>query len=120
MKEKRENTRFQTLAKVKIMGIRKSDYPLVDLSVTGCRVEFPVEEEIMPNNKFKMRIVPESASKVAPFNITVESKWVRVCVNACETGFSIVEPPKGKQFQRYVDYISWRYSQGKSMIGIEC
>jgi hypothetical protein len=47
--------------------------------------------------------------------MTAEARWIRVNVNTSEAGFMIIDSPKGKQFQNYVDYLSWRYSHGKSM-----
>ena len=119
MSEKRESTRFQTLAKVKIKGSGEQEFPLKDLSVTGCKIECPAELEIMPNKRFSLQIIPETNSEIDSFVIKVESKWVRVGGHSCESGFSIVKSPKGKHFQSYVDYLSWRYSHGKSMTSDE-
>ena len=115
MKEQRKNLRYETLATVKIKEIGKEDFPLKDLSITGCRIEFPINKDIMPNMRFSLKIIPENAAEVEPFTINTESRWVSVSGRGCEAGFSLVEPPKGKQFQRYVDYLSWRWSQGQSM-----
>ena len=120
MNEKRKNSRFQTIAKVKIKEIGNEDFPLKDLSVLGCRIECPIEKDIMPNMKFEIQIIPEGAAKIKSFIVKTESKWVRVGGNNCEIGFLIAEPPKGRQFHRYIDYLSWRYSQGESMTGKEC
>ena len=117
MSESRLNLRYQTFARVKIKEIDNDAFPLKDLSVTGCRVECPSGTEIMPDKQFTVEIIPETASKIDSFFLTVESKWIRVSGDISETGFLIVESPKGKQFQRYVDYLSWRYAQGKSMTG---
>jgi hypothetical protein len=51
------------------------------------------------------------------FDLLVEAKWIHAGDHAHEMGFSIVESPKGKSFQRYADYLSWRFSQGDSMSG---
>jgi hypothetical protein len=29
---------------------------------------------------------------------------------SCDVGFQILESPKGKEFQRFVDYLAWRSS----------
>ena len=119
MKEQRKNTRFETQAKAVIKEIGKEEFPLKDISVTGCRIECPIEKDVMPNMQFTLQIFPESAAEIEPFNITAETKWVKVGVCTCEAGFLLLESPKKKQFQRYVDYLSWRYSQGLSITGKE-
>jgi len=115
MAEQRKNSRFLTTAKVVIKEFGKEEFQLKDLSITGCRLEYPLDTEISLDKRFSLEIIPETEAKIKPFSIDVESKWVRVSSNSCEAGFMITESPKGKQFQNYVDYLSWRYSQGKSM-----
>jgi len=115
MAEQRKNSRFLTSAKVIIKEFGKEEFQLKDLSITGCRLEYPIDTEISLDKRFSLEIIPETEAKIKPFSIDVESKWVRVSSNSCEAGFMITESPKGKQFQNYVDYLSWRYSQGKSM-----
>jgi len=115
MKELRKNARYLTLAKIKTTEHRDGEFALKDLSVTGCRMECPAEIEIMPQKHFKLEIIPESEAKIEAFFLDAESKWIRLKGDSCEVGFYISESPKGKQFQRYVDYLSWRYTHGDSM-----
>jgi len=115
MTEQRKNTRFLTAAKVTIKEFGKEEFQLKDLSITGCRIEYPLDVEILLDMRFSLKIFPEKEAKVHPFSMVVEAKWMGVSVNSCEAGFLIIESPKGKEFQNYVDYLSWRYSQGKSM-----
>ena len=120
MKEQRKNARFETLAKVKIKEIGKEDFPLKDLSATGCRIEFPISKDIMPNMHLVLKIIPEKAAGIDSFTISSESKWVSVGGRGCEAGFLFLESPTGKQFQHYVDYLSWRCSQGQNITEEEC
>ena len=117
MTEQRKHTRYETLAKVKIEGVSEEEPLLKDISITGCRAECASFTEIKLGAQFKLEILPESASKIDPFDLLAESKWLRTGAYSYEIGFSILESPKGKQFQRYVDYLSWRYSHGSSMTG---
>jgi len=114
--EQRKNSRFLAAAKVTVKEFGKEVFLLKDLSITGCRIEYPLDIEILLHMRFSLKIIPEKEAKVHPFSIIAEARWIRVSVNSCEAGFMITESPKGKQFQNYVDYLSWRYSQGKSMI----
>jgi hypothetical protein len=102
--EKRGNQRYQTFVKVKIEGINKGDIQLKDISVTGCRVACTGCEELILNKKYKIEIIPERESEIGLFDLIAEVKWT----HNGEIGFIIVESPKGKQFQCYVDYLSWR------------
>ena len=110
MSDLRKDTRYESFAKVKIKSIGKKEFALKDLSVTGCRMECPAEIDIMPSMVFTLQIKPENDSKISSFNLEAESKWIRISGSSCQIGFFIIQAPKGKQFQRYVDYLSWRHS----------
>ncbi|GHT56299.1 hypothetical protein FACS1894109_04810 [Spirochaetia bacterium] len=114
--ENRKNIRYRTLAKVRIHGILGEESLLKDLSVTGCCVECTSLADIGPNNQYKLEIIPEKAAKIGQFELEVEVKWVRSGADSSEVGFSITASPKGKLFQRYVDYLSWRAETGQSSL----
>ena len=117
MADLRKNTRYKALAKATINGVTDKEVLLSNISVTGCCLEIPAYVEIKPNARYKLKIIPEDASGIDSFFLSVEGKWEGVRAGSFECGFNIIESPRGKQFQRYVDYLSWRYSQGNSMIG---
>jgi len=117
MTDQRKSERFQTIAKVIIDGNNKVETVLKDISVTGCCVVCPAFSEIELSSKYELEITPESSANIGLFELIVESKWIKTGGNSFEIGFFILESPKGKHFQRYVDYLSWRYSRGSSMTG---
>ena len=119
MIEQRKSTRYQSFAKANIEGAGAGEILLKDISVTGCRVECTTYMEVKLNQQYKLEIVPEKAANLGPFELHVESKWIRIGNYFYEIGFVITKSPKRKQFQRYVDYLSWRYDQGISMTGNE-
>ena len=110
MQENRKNRRYQTLARVRIPGILEGETLLKDLSVTGCCVECTSLLDIKPDTQYRLEIFPEGASNIGNFDLFVESKWVRTENYSSEVGFNIIASPKGKLFQRYVDYLVWRHS----------
>jgi len=117
MVEKRIATRYKTIAKARIDGNSGGETLLKDISITGCMVECTSYAGIENNKEYKLMILPESAAKIGEFELMVESKWIRNEAYSCEIGFCIIKSPKGKLFQRYVDYLAWRYSHGNSMTG---
>jgi hypothetical protein len=66
--------------------------------------------DIKPNTQYRIEVSPETAADIGEFELVAESKWMRTSGYSCEIGFSILESPKGRTFQRYVDYLSWRSS----------
>jgi hypothetical protein len=64
--------------------------------------------DVKPNTVYKVEIMPEAAANIGNFELSAESRWVRVGGYSCEVGFVIIASPKGRPFQRYVDYLSFR------------
>jgi hypothetical protein len=111
MLEKRKNIRYPTLAHARIPGVLEGENLLNDLSITGCCVECTVYVDIPEGTQLQMEIKPEKAAQIGNFQLVVERKWLRSGGHSSEIGFSIVASPKGKQFQRYVDYLAYRSAQ---------
>jgi hypothetical protein len=108
MMEKRKQIRYATQARARITAVFDGDVLLKDISVTGCGIESTVFMDVKLNDRYKMEILPEEISKIGSFEIMAEVLWTRMSGYSFEAGFTIVEFPKGKHFQRYVDYLSWR------------
>jgi hypothetical protein len=105
---KRKAPRYSTLAHARIPGLFQGEALLKNLSITGCCIEHTEFVDIEPGAAYTIEIFPEKAAKVGRFDLTVESRWVRTESYTCELGFLVTASPKGKLFQRYVDYLSWR------------
>ncbi len=108
MSESRRNRRYSTLARAKVCDIHEGDALLRDLSVTGCCLEFTAAVALTAGTRCKIIVSPESAAAIETFYLEAESCWSRMLYDSFEIGFSIIASPKGKSFQRYVDYLSWR------------
>jgi hypothetical protein len=104
----RVHTRYRTLARVRIQGHTGEEYLLKDLSVTGCCVECTSLADILPDSPYILQINPEDSAKIGRFDLEVKTVWIRPAGYSGEVGFNIVASPKGRLFQRYVDYLSWR------------
>ena len=111
MLENRRDKRYRTLARARIFHVLEGENLLKDISITGCCVESTTYADIKPNTRYEMEIEPESAAQIGNFQLTVESKWVRPAGYTGEVGFIVVASPKGRQFQRYVDYLAYRSAQ---------
>ena len=111
MLENRKNPRYQSLAHVRIPGVSGGENILKDISVTGCCVECTGEADLRAGTQYHIEIQPEQLANIDKFKLTVERKWVQSGDYSTEIGFFILASPKGRQFQRYVDYLSYR-SQG--------
>jgi hypothetical protein len=114
MIEKRKSLRYHTLAKAQIEGIAEADVLLKDLSITGCCIESTVYLNIKKDSQYRIEIIPETTARIGSFELLTKPKWIRASGYSCEAGFSILESPRGRLFQRYLDYLSWRTSMGQN------
>jgi hypothetical protein len=106
----RKNKRFTTDARARISGAFEGEALLKDISVTGCCIECTSHAEIEPDAPYVIEIIPESASDIGRFEITVKSRWMRAEGYSYEIGFFVIASPKGRLFQRYVDYLDYRHT----------
>ena len=116
MIEQRKYSRFETLARARIEGANEGETLLKDISVTGCRLECTAYPEIKLNTLYEVEIIPETNTRIGAFNLLAESMWTRAGSYSREIGLNISNPPQGKHFERYVDYLSWCYSNGNTTI----
>ena len=89
------------------MGINKIEILVKDLSITGGCLKCHKKTEIRTGARYSVEIIPEKTAGIGKFDLAVDFKWVHDMGNSIEFGFFILESPKGKLFQRYVDYLSW-------------
>ena len=108
MKESRKNKRYHSVACAEIPGVFEGEVLLKNISITGCCVECKSSANISVNSLYKINIEPESDSEIGDFILPVECKWIQKKEDVNEIGFTIVDFPKGRLFQRYVDYLSYR------------
>ena len=108
MSELRKSPRYDAMGKAKIASIPKYKFIVKNLSITGCCLECtPVSDKLKTSEKYKVGIEPEHKSRIRKFDLDVVCKWIRSGENSSEIGFEIDSFPKGKNFQNYVDYLSF-------------
>ena len=100
------------MGKAEIVKIAKKHIYLKDLSVTGCCLECTADMDkvtVVQDGKYKLNIKPEREAHVGSFDLEVECKWIRKDNQTFEMGFQIILSPSGRHFQRYVDYLSYKF-----------
>lgn len=106
----RKNDRYPSIARVRLPEVFEGEAVLKDISITGCCIECTVYAGVEPGAEHRIEVLPEAVSHIGKFDLLVEVRWIRPVGYSCDIGFSVLESPKGKLFQRYVDYLNWRSS----------
>lgn len=107
MLDLRRNVRYTSLARARLEGDHAGEAFLRDLSVTGCRLEFTTRVPVGSESLCRITVYPERQADVELFDLEVRPQWSRAGYDTYEIGFLIENSPKGRSFQRYVDYLSW-------------
>ena len=106
--EKRKNRRYPSIAKVQIPKAFTGEAFLRDISITGCRIECTMNVDILENSEYSIIIFPETTAKIDSFELLADCKWIHSGSDSCNIGFFVKKSPGKKDFERYVDYLSWR------------
>jgi hypothetical protein len=108
--ENRKNRRFPSIAKAKIPKVFSGEALLKDISITGCRIECTMHIDIEEKSQYIITVYPEDNTEIGSFDVLAECKWIHSGGYSCDIGFDIKKSPGKKDFERYVDYLSWRSS----------
>jgi hypothetical protein len=93
---------------VKFRGHVGEENLLKDISVTGCRVECSSLANMQLDTTYVLEVIPEAGAKIGHFEFEAKTVWIYPSGYSGDVGFRITASPKGKLFQRYVDYLSWQ------------
>jgi len=110
MFENRKCQRFASLARARISGLPEGEALIKDLSITGCRLEFSAAVAFERDKNYRIKVFPETIAQVEDFELEAQPRWSQAGYDSFEIGFAILQSPKGKEFQRYVDYLTFRIS----------
>ncbi|MDR1143936.1 MAG: PilZ domain-containing protein [Spirochaetaceae bacterium] len=103
------DSRFSTQGRIYMAEVLNTEALLKNLSSSGLCVESEEFMGIVPKTRYSIDIVPEEESKIEPFPLEIESRWVKAKKQSSESGFVIVIPPgtDGKaMLEQYLAYLS--------------
>ncbi|MDR2446133.1 MAG: PilZ domain-containing protein [Treponema sp.] len=103
--ENRRAVRFSSMASVRINGF-EGEALLKDINTSGLCMESVTYATLDLNETYVMSISPEPSFGVETFDLKVKVQWLRSSAALFSTGFSIVESPHGRAFQKYLDAVS--------------
>jgi hypothetical protein len=99
--------RYSSVARVCINGF-EGEAVLRNISTGGFRLESRTYAAITVGEHYVMQIKPETASKLPPFELEVEVRWIQSTETNFTSGFLIVRPPSGRSLENYIEYIKTR------------
>jgi hypothetical protein len=103
--ESRRAVRYSSMATVKINGF-EGEALIKDINANGLCMESLTYASLEVYECYVMFISPEPSFGVETFELKVKVQWLHSSAALFSTGFSIVEPPRGRAFQKYIDAVS--------------
>ncbi len=100
--EQRKDARFEDIGRVDIPALCVLPAILVDISMYGCKIRFPVALGIEMENEYDLKITP-AIREFGSFHLIGEPAWIKKEQKATEVGFKILRSPGTRNFQNYVE-----------------
>ncbi len=100
--EQRKDVRFEDIGRVDIPALCVLPAILIDISMYGCKIRFPVKLEVEMESEYDLKITP-AIREFGSFHLIGEPAWIKKETAATEVGFKILRSPGTKTFQNYVD-----------------
>ncbi len=112
-KEHRQDERFEDCGHVEANAICALPGVLDDISISGCKVHFPVPVHLDMDNDYNLKItLPETENRV-PLRLLCRPQWKRMHDTATEIGFRFLMSPDTSNLKKYI--CSRRISENDSV-----
>jgi len=101
--ENRQDVRYADIGRVDASGVCALPGVLDDISLTGCKVHFPIPVVIDMENDFELKIKPAQKSSNNPFVLVCHPQWIKENNGETEVGFKILRSPDTPQLASYIE-----------------
>jgi hypothetical protein len=104
-KENPRPPRYTSVARLSINEF-EGEAVLRNISTGGFRMESRTYAAITVGEQYAIQIKPEAASRLRPFELAVEVRWIKSAETSFSAGFQIIKSPADRSYEKYIDYIS--------------
>ncbi len=108
-KDQRRDERFNEMGRVESQNLCVFPGILDDISMTGCRVHFPIPVDLDMDNDYTLNI-KFSASNSNSMEMICKPQWKHTGAGCTEIGFSFLRSPDTPDLTEYVNNL-----KGKSL-----
>jgi hypothetical protein len=103
--ENRKNVRYPDIGRVDAAEICALPGVLNDISLTGCRVHFPIPVTIDMENDYELRIKTSHKVALNPLVLLGHPQWKKDTDGESEVGFQILRSPDSPQLASYIELL---------------
>lgn len=103
--DNRKAVRYDDIGRVDAPDICALPGVLDDISLTGCKVHFPIPVTIDMENDYELRIKPSQKPALNPLVLICHPQWKKESDNESEIGFQVLRSPDSPQLAAYIEVL---------------
>ncbi|MDR3162124.1 MAG: PilZ domain-containing protein [Spirochaetaceae bacterium] len=102
--ESRREDRYRAIAHIAITNFDGKAL-LRNINHGGFCIESRTHAALTSGERYSMTISPEFSSRIKPFILDVEVRWIKNSETNFKAGFKVLYTPADRAFEKYVDYV---------------
>lgn len=103
--ENRKESRYLDIGRVDVIDICSLPGVLDDISLSGCKVHFPVPVMVDMENDYEVRIRPANQIPMEQLVLICHPQWKNINGVVAQIGFSILRSPDTPQLTAYINHL---------------
>lgn len=104
--DNRKEKRFADIGRVDSVDICSLPGVLDDISLSGCKVHFPVPVTVDMENDYEVKIRPANKCSLEPLNLICHPQWNKNEGSESQIGFKILRSPDTPQLNSYIEELN--------------
>ena len=105
MDDNRKEVRYADIGRVESADICALPGVLDDVSLTGCKVHFPIPVTIDMENDYELKLKLSHKTMLAPLTLICHPQWKKMNGNETEIGFQVLRSPDSPQLASYINLL---------------
>jgi hypothetical protein len=103
--DNRKEVRYEDIGRVEAVDICALPGVLDDISLTGCRVHFPIPVTVDMENDYELKIRLSHKTMLTPLILICHPQWKKMNGNETEIGFQVLRSPDSPQLASYIELL---------------
>ncbi len=121
MQEQRRDERYDDIGRVDAPNLCPLSGVLQDISMTGCRIKFPVQCTVDMESEVELTITPAHKKAGQPIVLIGQPQWVKDETDSCEIGLKLLHSPGSRLLGEYIQRLALaaaEYDEEEEMLNI--
>ena len=104
--DKRKDERFDDIGRAESPELCALPGFLVDISMLGCRVRFPVNFEVPMEKDIELKVITARKGSSQPITLIAHPQWFHSESDSTEIGFKFLRSPGTRELYKYIERLA--------------